>query len=94
MLAVNTYFSFFSLDLFSCSYFHQEQWKDVHTTTGRLPKPTAALRVCFYGCRATVRLQCPALQLQHQAGADITSGQTQTVSHMPVSDETGENTIK
>lgn len=46
MLAANACFSFFSLDLFSCSCFHQEQWKDVHATTGRLPKPTAALRVC------------------------------------------------
>lgn len=38
MLAANTYFSFFSLDLFSCSCFHQEQWKDAHTTTG-CPNP-------------------------------------------------------
>lgn len=90
-LAANTYFPFFSPDLFSCSCFHQEQWKDAHTTTGRLPKPTAAFGVCCYSCRVAVRLQCPTLQLQHQAGTDNTRGQTQSAHHIP--GETGDNTL-
>lgn len=40
------------------------------------------------------RLQRPTPQLQQRARADIPWGQTQTVSHMLVSEEAGEDTVK